>query len=281
MSNSSKLNTELITLVRTPLPDLIKKLIKDGANVNYVDLESMSPLCYAVESLLSSSTKEGSLPGKFGEFSRVESHDLESIKALISNGANVNVNTRIKTASARFSISANEFIPLFIYVVMNKQIEIAKLFLATSCDYSVTDKLHRNILHIALCNQDIPMVKLLLIHCPKLDINSHIPTHGYSVFYSCVLLGSEIVQLLLHRGADPNIRNKSEKGDLWTPLMGAIFHEKLDVIELLLNFPGIDTKLTTKSGVTNIELAERYYRYDAFKLLKSHHTYEHDGISTL
>lgn len=101
-------------------------------------------------------------------------------------------------------------------------------------------------LHFAAQNGLLDMLLLLLNQKAKLDAASKDGKNKYTALYLAAIKGHvEVVKELLTRGADYNYTTKELKSSLVKPLDAAIIKGRIEVIELLLNYPHstIDLKI--------------------------------------
>lgn len=140
----------------------------------------------------------------FEFYNAAQNGDLELIKALISEGANVNETSEFGDSP----LSTAYF---------HGHIEIVKLLIANKADVRAADPSGFTILHNASSNGDIEIIKLLLV--AGAEINA-VSTVSGSTSLHCACLGVdpyferniEAIKLLIQEGADVNAEdNKQHK----------------------------------------------------------------------
>jgi hypothetical protein len=114
----------------------------------------------------------------------------------------------------------------------------------------------------AVLRGDINTVASLLDD-PHVDINWRHPAAGSVLGTAAAHDQMPIVQLLLQRGADPNIASDENM----TPLHSAAYHGYAGIVQLLID-AGADVNATeTRYGFTPLGYAARHGHIDAIKLL--------------
>lgn len=223
----------------------------------------------------------------------VEKEDLQIIQLLLMN-SKINVNLSSKMEKGR-STSVNDEVPLHV-AVRNKSIDIVKLllqnayidinypmistFVSTESDFlSISrheSKRERTALHLAIENNDIEIVKLLLSN-DKVDVNSCIKFTSFgsekneNINYSCAIKQEtpalyfavdenciEIVRLLLkNEKIDVNLPsvNKIDSSDTKfskyeeiAPLHVAVKNKRIEIIRYLIENEKINVNLPLKSS---------------------------------
>jgi hypothetical protein len=106
------------------------------------------------------------------------------------------------------------------------------------------------------------LVKEYLEKNPNFDINTKIRDTTVLISASLFETNSQIVNLLLEKGADPNIRNKNG----WTALMFASKNGCIKIVSSLLSY-GADPNNIDKKGRSAIELASYWCNYEIVVLL--------------
>lgn len=197
----------------------------------------------------------------------VHSNQLDSVKILIANGADVNY--RIIDYQQRISYPKRENNPL--------------LFNDSALDFGVETidtVLGLSALEVAVRIQDVECVKVLLATNKILDVKTPFFSacgdssqeivaqlmkyganpndtliNGYSPLIMAVNFGSiEIVELLLSKGADIN---HPRSGGM-TPLMFAVFNGRLDEVNLLL-LRGADKNRRDEKGDRAYDYVDQIY----------------------
>lgn len=205
----------------------VQEILLEGPDVNVVDSGGMSPLYWACFNQLSSIAKELLEHGADPNIANI--HGLtplywacfngttDIIKMLLSKGANPNTKTEKGETSLSIAIKKWHF-------------PAAKILLCQE-DIEVTDNDVEHILHLAVRNGDIKLVRQLLINGADRYINT-IYQYGRTLLYEACRNGSiTMVKLLLTiNGIDPNIANTYGE----TPLHRAVKSGHLEIIAELL-----------------------------------------------
>ncbi len=230
--------------------EIVKELIKAGADVNYKDEYGYTPLSVAKKNghnetalLLKEHEAKNTL------FAAIDNNDLEEVKILIKEGANLEeirklpprtvlmraiekenlniVKTLIK-AGANVNNSYDSYYPLRV-AIEHKNLEIVKLLIKNGANVNAKDKYNaRTALMTAVSNNSPEIVKLLIKN--GANINAKDDVDGETALMHAVFYGnSEIVRLLIERGADVNLRDKYAR----TALMQARERGNTEIIDLL------------------------------------------------
>ena len=186
---------------------------------------------------------------------RIDYWDIEVIKFLVSEGADVNAST-----SADYQTLAG-WAPLH-QATTYRDIEVIRYLVSQGADVN-TDTLYGRgtPLRAAVRRNDIEMVQLLV--SAGADVNAGKHYWNAHLVHAVHTHNLEIVQFLVSKGADVNAvgdRNRrSSPGH--TPLTAAVAHNNMDIIEFLLskgadvNLQGSDyTPAHTAAGMGNIDL---------------------------
>jgi ankyrin repeat protein len=169
-------------------------------------------------------------------------------------------------------------------------------------DVNAKDVKKMTVLHLAASVSDVEVTDILLSH-PGIDVNSK-DIVGMSALHRALYKGNAMVAEKLIEFSRTNINLRSEKGispihlaitrdlpecvralcrradlDLragagtqntisWSPLALATFHRRMEIIEILLRYPGLKMK-NKKYGVKHaIQLAKRNEFNDCLQVLK-------------
>jgi ankyrin repeat protein len=142
--------------------------------------------------------------------------DIEGIKVLIANGADVN-------AKGDYNLT-----PLH-EACTNKNIDVARILIEKGADVNAMDRYGRAVLYSACGIGDIDMVKLLIEK--GADVNKQ-NQHGESaILFSCNHDDTAIVQCLIDNGADVNTKDRPGN----TPLAKACDSDRAEIAELLID----------------------------------------------
>lgn len=133
-------------------------------------------------------------------------------------------------------------------------------------DLNIQDNYGWTPLHCAANQSSIDCVKELIKMGADLNIKDH--TGRTVLHYMC--REKDFIKVLMEANADINIQDK----DGWTPLHIVCYHFKYDVIkEFLLYHPNMTLK--DNSGLTPLELAEKFGFNEVVKILKDYEESHH------
>jgi ankyrin repeat protein len=161
--------------------------------------------------------------------------DTAVIRAMIKEGAQINVRTDYGTT------------PL-LYAVANNRQAAALLLLEFRANPNIPDLFGETPLHAAIKNQNIPVAESLIkagAEVNEKDDNGATPLHYaalYGFFYE--------TDLLLYYDADANIKAK----DGTTPLMATVMSGYYDIADILIR-EGADVNATDRIGYTPLLIA--------------------------
>ena len=193
--------------------DVIRQLIKDGADVNEVNERGRTPLMLALGN----------------------GYDLEIIKLLINAGTDVNVKDK-EGSTALIKATANMADPAII-----------KFLLESGADVSVKDLSgHTAIISAALKKSDPKTLHLLIDAGSDIDWVGRYSKNTILLLVAGHCADISVMQKLIERGNDPNAADEHGK----TVLMHALIdHADARIIRFLLN-AGSDVNAKDNSGYT-------------------------------
>jgi ankyrin repeat protein len=256
----------LNTAINEKNTEIANILIERGANVNYKNIYGITPQHLAaktknnsvLKNLLSKKEIEIDPMDNTGASPLIYASiigDIECMKILLDNGANINV------------IDINGRTPIF-YALESGQIDALKLLIDKGADLNKKDKKGNTLLDFATINRNFEVIKLLLEN--GIDIN-YKNTNGESLLITATLLNSDennvsdLFHLLFNKGARKYI-DEFDNQQI-TPLMYAIGSQNIDLIELLLQ-NGADIKnVKTYNGKTALDIAEGLEKNDINKTI--------------
>lgn len=186
--NYERKGHELIQLAKYGTLEQVKKAIQEGADINYLENLRFTPIA--------SATLRGDLP---------------MVKWLVENGADIR---------RRF-----DGVYLVVYAVKQPNVEVLSYLLEQGIAVNAKNVFGINPLNMAIYNNRLDYVKLLLTHGYQLK-NAY-----YALLYSVMLPDSEITQYLLAQGADKQL--KLREGS--TLLIAAASAGSLANVQLLVN----------------------------------------------
>lgn len=229
-------------------PEVIKKLIEKGADINALDGSGVSLLHYF--------TSKG---------------DLEAVKMLLAHGANANI------------IDMKSGISPLLLALEKGHFDIALMFIEKDVNIKVIDETSgQTPLHLAAENGRLDVVLALLEKGANINVgndsnftplhmaaqNGHVGIvsacikHGANIKVVDSFLGqtplhlavenghANVVRVLLQNGADINAADKTGK----TPLHIAVAQGRLDLVQKLMT-QGADINAADKNGRTPLHLA--------------------------
>ena len=216
----------------------------------------------------------------------------ESAEALILSGANPNcigderipliweymlcgylttINFLIKhKADANIKHNQQTF---FQYAVKENRFDIVKRLCEGEYGYKIeNDNLEKILnLHTISTKSGKELFKYFLEKFPKLPIDMH-DSYGLSILYCMVdRKFYDMVELLLNKGANPNIKNQTKSGE--TPLLLAVYSNDIKMVKLLLKPSAINVHLSNNKGESALDLAKRNSEIEIIILLKAHASY--------
>lgn len=204
-------------------------LIENGADINALGNDNITPLFYAILS-----------------------QNIEIVKLLVESGADLNASMKDK---------GNDSATLLFFAIDSQNIEIVKLLVDSGADInkaSLRDNDNVTPLYLAVDLENIEIVKFLVDS--GADINASLSDNDNvtPLFLAIKSQNIEIVKLLVESGADINI---IIDGDI-TPFMYAVNMGSYDIAEYLKLKGAHTTDLNVKeeqSIITNItDLIERF-----------------------
>ena len=144
--------------------------------------------------------------------------------------------------------------------------KVCDLLVAYGAQINCTDNLERTPLHRAVAASKFSIVKLLLNHGAFLnaqDANKNTPLHIANT------ADFQLYDLLLKRGADPNIKNNLHEIPLLRVVQGVNtgLPQGKQIVKLLLHYGG-NVVLRDLNRQNAIELASRFGNKDVFDLCK-------------
>ena len=297
--NQQQLNQAFKKLTETSLVDITRGLIDQGADINYQESSTDLPPIWTA----------------------LKCNQQEQVKLLIEKKANLNITDGLTTTLLMYAInmkytsiakllldaqtydvtnelmdvtfkafeknntemaklllehpaisidSVNSYQSTLLHIaILNQNIELVELLLNKGCDYTINLQsgfTMENILFRACRINNNELVKLLLSKCPKININSTNKYEYSALYIPCDLGNVEIAKMLLDAGADPNI---TPKDSFYNPLVKACSNNRKEIVELLLKHPQINTQIIA-CGTTALIVAENNKYYEIVKLLKNH-----------
>ncbi len=147
----------------------------------------------------------------------VDSDNIEEVRDLIVNGANVNGKDK----------NYDDLTPLFL-AVENGSIEIAQMLLESGAKVNARDKNKQTALMRLDANARPEMIELLVRHGAKLNLSDN--EGNTALILGSGGISTDVLRALIDAGADINVPNREGK----TPLMRAAEGGHLENVRLLL-----------------------------------------------
>jgi ankyrin repeat protein len=223
-------------------------------------------------------------------FKAAARNDIEKIKSLVSEGADVNVRDN------------DGYTPLF-YAVWQRNAEMAVLFIGHGAEVNLSDKTSSTPLHYAVWFANKDMIKLLVEKGADISIEDR--KGETPIQYAAISRRGGLIDLLLAgQTTNQTIHLAATKGDLaeirsfiekgtdidtkdaigWTPLLWAALAGQHDAAEFLIS-KGADINAKNQDGATALQMACRAGRKDVVELLIDKHadinTPNNDGRTAL
>ncbi|MFC1781833.1 ankyrin repeat domain-containing protein [Planctomycetota bacterium] len=245
---NSASTTALHIAARNGNIEIVKLLIAGGADVNVKNAQDFTPLYIAeqndnteIAELLRKNGAEESTPSLLGALTN---GDIEQIKLLISQGADVNTKT-----------GSQGQMPLHLAIQWGNT-EIAELLIDSGADVSATNTRGLTPLHLAGSKE---IAELLI--AKGADVNAK-DNFGYTPFDWRAGRNKDIAELLITEGADVNA--KGDEG--FSPLHFAARRGQKEVVELLIA-KGADVNNKDNNGWTSLHSAASQNHKDVAELL--------------
>ena len=243
---------------------LMSDLIARGANVDYENPD---------------------LPGKTSLWNSVARNSVVAVRLLIEKGADINYHHLEEQIPDYLTYSANFFVAKFFapQLALKKHTEILRLLLSAGADASALYNtsladdgtglrfVRVTLLHDAARLGASPAVEVLINHGAKIDLLS--PSYGTALMAALLRGRENTVEILLARGANPNINiipnklidpelpyaaKKSRIPLYQTPIEAAIVGGKLSLVKLLLK-SGVLPSRSTLDFAFNVRRREALY----------------------
>ena len=208
--------------------NIIKLLINNGANIN---VENNAPLKEAISN-----------------------RNIEVIELLIDNGADINI--------------IYKGVPLLIYFIKNRKfnatekISIITKLLDKGIDVNFTDRSGISALQIAIRDNNINIIKLLIDKSANINIEDNAPLKE-----AISSRNIKVIELLIENGSNIDIIYENEPLLIYF-IKNRFFNDndKISIITKLLD-KGIDINFTDKNGDSALHIAVKYTNIPIVKLL--------------
>ena len=270
-------NTSLLIASKAGNLELVKHVIKVGADVNYTNSYSNTALIFAsknnyteiVKYLIQNGTdiNHENFRGDTALMCAYNNENIEIIKLLLNAGANVDDtlfelicrdgNAELVKIIINKGKCINSNKKLLSVVSINGHLEVIKLLVNAGIDIN-----SYNALTIASYKGHRDIVEFLVKN--GADVNIRDKDSYTPLMYACKKGYINIVEFLIKSGANVNVKTT----DNYTPLILAIDHRKNNVVELLLQ-AGADIN-AENDGMTALALASITNQYEIVELLKDY-----------
>lgn len=274
--------TPIMRAVEYARPEVVRLLLKAGANPNQRDQRDNTLLMATID------WGKGAAPTKRDIFQ--PSGYIETLKALIASGANVNATKRgdmtaLYLLIVKDSLTIEHYddqyygemakvllegganmnaggVNLFLGAVVTGRTGIVRVMLdLQKAEVDARNSDNETALILALKNEQPETAKLLVDRGANIKV---VDSSGKTPLALSIGLGNAgLVQSLLEKGADPNIIDNEGK----SPLLLAVMKANIDIIKVLLA-KGANPNLRTSSGMSPLKSAEWAGRNDIAEILK-------------
>ena len=239
-------------------------LLENKADINAVNYSGQTPLCTAASR--GRLDVDRNMLQKYGGNPRsplsaeCRTPNVEIVDMLLKHGADLNVSSRGRDSDLPLLVAAG-----------NNNSEVAELLLRRGANIDVTDSdgntaLHRAIKsgfrssrysqEVAASNNSKSVINVLLEK--KANVNIANGSGQTPLSAACHAQNVEIVDMLLKRGADPNLRAFCDvSSEHEFPLLVAANNDESKVVELLLKH-GANINVTDKKGNTALHHAIKH-----------------------
>ncbi|XP_018020475.1 ankyrin-3 isoform X2 [Hyalella azteca] len=225
-----------INLVSPLKTELLELLLSWGARPDTRDRYGFTPImkaCHVQQEAEEALGEQDAISGQdvLRHFAQTLK-GIESVLVLISHGADINLRTDAR----------HECRSVLHYAILSGSSPIVNLLLKQGAKVNFEPEYNRaSPLHLAVLKGDLTIINMLL------DADAHInittPTVGSPLHVACseaIPNRMEVLQLLLSRGADPNIVVRNESGRPLKPPLGEYLanstEHDVQVIKLLLRY---------------------------------------------
>ncbi len=287
VASASTIDDRLLDAAKTGDVSAIKRLVKEGANVNSVDNHGVTPLLIAtnwnkldaVKTLLELGADPKYNVGGTSALFIATGRDTEIVRVLIQTGADVNLTTEKYNYSPLGRAAGNRD-DTFINLKKSggysgpfpNRTETVRLLIKAGASVNHVDGFGMSPLRRAMERNNIEIARLLLE--ANADVNQRIPSEDGTqngdtilmdtVGYYSVFKNISAIKLLLDFKANPNDRNELEYNEEWEPrgngwrgysVLGyAAKRGWKEVVGLLLSY-GADPGLPRTDGQSPLKLA--------------------------
>ena len=231
--------------------DVLKTLIKHGANVNHIDSYNVTPLC-CIEP---GNIEKAKLLIKHG--ARIEIKNDKGYQVLVNNN-NYPTMFDLLLKNGADIYSTDELGSSIIHGMYN--IKLLKLCLRSGIDVNSKDAYKNTPLHILAREEYLDAIEYLLDN--GADINA-INDNGRTPLYEATnYLEIGTVSMLLRKNANPNIRDKYG----YTPLS---YVEEIKIKKLLIMYGAVPSTVEFYQGNRELFSNEQQKAFDAYASLTS------------
>ncbi len=243
--------------------DIVKYLVEKGADVNAKDNLGQTPLHI--------STNKGDLENvkaliHGGAIPEYKNHDGKTSIHLAASNGNLHILFFFNDTCADMNIGSKDGKTPLHYAASNKDIDTIKGLLLCGAYINAKDKYGITVLHIATKNNDLELLKFLVKNTDKIDTKDK---HGMTPLHKAVEYGYiDIVKfLVMHCDVNVDARNVLQE----TPLHVSIKNRNYEISKFLLDLgPKYLTK--DKYGNTLLDIIIKNSDIDMLKLIHKYTT---------
>jgi len=191
--------------------------------------------------------------------------NVDVIKYLISQGANVNARNKYSYSNRYFEDRSDGWTPLHMAAINNSDAEVFEYLISHGADIKTRNTYGSTLLHVAAhYNNSIEVIEYLIsqgLDVNEYNSNSMTPLH-YAAFYNPDI---EVLKYLISQSAEKVLNRWNE-----TLLhMAAFGNPNVEVIKYLIS-KGFDVNAESKYGETPLDLAEKNPNYEIWIYIKNY-----------
>jgi ankyrin repeat protein len=261
----------------------VKKLIEQGAELNYENVFRVSPLLTAVmennADIVKLLLENGADPNAI---SNIYFEDIEGkYSALMIAVYNNNFEITKQLVEYKAEINYNDDFPsALLLAVLNKNITMLKFLFDNGAAFDLDNLEYRynynkfkntywgnSIIVIAAINRDYDILNLLL--SKEISINFHRRSSKTALMCAVEMKDLKLVEYLVAKNANINYFPMSRRSKTSPPLGIAVENRSYEIIKLLLN-KGADINVRNYKKQTSVDIALLNFDFHALKILFYH-----------
>jgi len=205
-------------------PELVKKLLQLKADPNILSSFNYSPLMFAAQY-----------------------SDFDIFNILIAYGADPSIKDN---DGKKIGEKTRNNTPIIIEAVAQNNYNVVKILLENGADVNATMDSETTLLMIASLNKNDSYKIVSLLIKKGADVNACNNKGSTALLYSSLRGKTEVVKLLLKKGANPNHPNS-----ITTPLMIAASQKEYEICKMLIE-KGADKYAVDEKGITVLDYAK-------------------------